>query len=130
MMADPPETPAPSIVVVVAEDDVNLRMIATDVLSDEGFTAIEAEHAAAALSICEAQADEIDVLFTDVRMPGSMNGVELAHCVCERWPWISVVIASGYLPLSRAELPKAARFLAKPYTMQQVVDVIRELRQR
>ena len=129
MMTDTHEPPDRPFVVVIAEDEKALRAIAVRILSDEGFTAIEAEHATAALNICESQAAEIDVLFTDVRMPGPMNGVELAHRVCEQWPWISVVITSGHLQVNRSELPKGTRFLAKPYRLQQVVDLFHELRQ-
>jgi len=129
-MTHTPATPVQPIVVVVAEDEGLLRAIAADVLGDEGFTAIEAEHAAAALTICAAQADEIDILFTDVHMPGPMNGVELARRVREQWPWISVVITSGHLPVNRSELPEGTRFLAKPYDLGQVVGVFRALRHR
>ena len=91
---------------------------------------IEAEHATAALDICKLRADEVDVLFTDIRMPGPMNGLELAHRVRERWPWISVVIVSGNFFGTADELPEGARFLPKPYDMQRVVDLIHELRRR
>jgi two-component system, response regulator PdtaR len=95
-----------------------------------GLVAIEAGHATAALDICRLRADEVDVLFTDIRMPGPMDGLELAHHVRERWPKISVVIASGNRFVSADELQAGARFLAKPYDMQRVVDLIQELRRR
>ena len=129
-MSDAPETPGRPIVVVVAEDEALLRMLAVEALSESGFVAIEAGHASAALDICKSRADEIDVLFTDVRMPGSMDGLELAHRVHERWPGISVVIVSGNLYVGRDELPDGARFLPKPYDMQRVIDLIHELRRR
>jgi FixJ family two-component response regulator len=59
-----------------------------------------------------------------------MDGLELAHCVRERWPRISVVIVSGNLVVNADELPAGARFLPKPYDMQRVVDLIHELRRR
>jgi len=62
-------------------------------------------------------------------MPGSMDGLELG-IACGRWPWISVVIASGNLFLNAKELPAGARFLPKPYNMQRIVDLIHELRRR
>jgi two-component system, response regulator PdtaR len=99
-------------------------------LSETGLVAIEAGHATAALDICRSRADEVDVLFTDIRMPGSMDGLELAHRVRERWPRISVVIASGNRFVSADALPAGARFLAKPYDMQRIVDLIQELRRR
>jgi DNA-binding NtrC family response regulator len=130
MMTDTPETPDRPMVVVVAEDEELLRTLAVEALSEKGFVAVEAGHATAALDICKSRAEEIDVLFTDIRMPGSMDGLELAHRVRERWPGISVVIASGNIFVSADELPAGARFLPKPYDMQRVVDLIHELRQR
>jgi len=129
-MTDPPQAPTQPMVVVVAEDEALLRMVAVDALSEQGFVALEADRATAALDICESRAEEVDVLFTDIRMPGSMDGLELAHRVRERWPWISVVIASGNLLACADALPSGARFLPKPYDMQRVVDLIQELRRR
>jgi DNA-binding NtrC family response regulator len=124
MMTKMLETPARPVVVVITEDEALLRTVAAEVLNDEGFTTIEAEDAAVALKICELRADEIDVLFTDIRMPGRMNGLELAHRVRERWPWISVIIVSGNSGVHRDELPEGTRFLPKPYDMRRVVDLI------
>jgi CheY-like chemotaxis protein len=128
MMTDALESEICPLNVVVAEDEPLLRMLVVEVMDDRGFIVREAEHAAAALAICKAQADEIDVLFTDVRMPGSMDGVELAHRVRENWPWISVVITSGNISASHKELPEGARFVPKPYDMHHVVELMRELR--
>ena|SRR5258708_29223509 len=116
------------IVVVLAEDEVLLRMLAVNALEEEGFVAIEVGSAIAALDIVKARADDVDVLFTDIRMPGPMDGLELAHRVRERWPAISVVITSGNLFVPAHELPAGTRFLPKPYDMRRVVDLIRELR--
>jgi two-component system, response regulator PdtaR len=127
-MTDPSKSHPRPIVVVVAEDEMLLRMIAVEALTEEGFIAIEAGHATAALEVCKSRANEIDVLFTDIRMPGSMDGLELAHRVRERWPQISVVIASGNLFVPADELPAGASFLPKPYDMRRVVHVIREMR--
>jgi two-component system, response regulator PdtaR len=127
-MTDPSKSHPRPIVVVVAEDEMLLRMIAVEALTEEGFIAIEAGHATAALEVCKSRANEIDVLFTDIRMPGSMDGLELAHRVRERWPQISVLIASGNLFVPADELPAGASFLPKPYDMRRVVHVIREMR--
>jgi two-component system, response regulator PdtaR len=126
-MNDTSKTHRRPLVVVVAEDEMLLRMIAVEALTEEGFIAIEAGHATAALDVCKSRANEIDVLFTDIRMPGSMDGLELAHRVRERWPQISVVIASGNVYVGADELPEGACFLPKPYDMRRVVHVIREL---
>ena len=130
MMSDAPEPADRPVVVVVAEDESLTRAVAVELLNDQGFVTFEAEHAADALKICELRADVVDVLFTDIRMPGRMDGLELAHRVREQWPWISVVVVSGNLVVDADELPTGARFLPKPYEMQRVVDLIHELRRR
>jgi two-component system, response regulator PdtaR len=122
------DTPKPEpLVVLVAEDEPLLRMLAVDVLTEEGFVTIEAGSATEALTLCKACPEAVDVLFTDVRMPGSMDGLELAHKVHERWPWIVILIASGNIFLSREELPDGAKFLPKPYDMHRVIGVVREM---
>jgi two-component system, response regulator PdtaR len=118
---------SPPMVVLVAEDEPLLRVMAVDALAEEGFGTLEAGNAAEALAACKAHPDAVDVLFTDIRMPGSMDGLELAHRVRERWPSISVLITSGNIFLSLKELPDGAKFLPKPYDMRQVVRLLREL---
>jgi FixJ family two-component response regulator len=80
-----------------------------------------------ALKICKAKPEAIDVLFTDIRMPGSMDGLELAHKVHERWPWIVILVTSGNIFLGREELPEGATFFAKPYDMRNIIGVLRDL---
>lgn len=115
-------------VVVIAEDEVLLRALAVDVLEEAGFMTVESENALDALDVCKARPEGIDVLFTDIRMPGPMDGLQLAHRVRERWPWIAIIIVSGNIFVGRDELPDGARFLPKPYDMQRVVDIIQEMR--
>jgi CheY-like chemotaxis protein len=124
VMADPPPPP---VVVLVAEDEPVLRALAVEALADEGFVTIEANSAADALAVCKANPEAVDVLFTDIRMPGSMDGLQLACRVRERWPWISVLVASGNIFVRPDELPDGAKFLPKPYDMQRVIGVMRDL---
>ena len=126
-MTDPPKSEAPPLVVIVAEDEPLLRTLAVETLTEEGFVTIEVSNAAEALAACKAQPEAVDVLFTDIRMPGSMDGLELAYKVRERWPWIPVLLASGNIFLNRRELPEGAKFLPKPYDMRCVVGLLREL---
>jgi CheY-like chemotaxis protein len=74
--------------VLVVEDEMVLRMRAVDIVEDAGFTAVEAVNAAEALSILESRSD-ISLLFSDIQMPGSMDGLKLAHAVHDRWPSIT-----------------------------------------
>ena len=89
-------------------------MMATDMLEDAGFTVVEAATADAAWTILESRSD-IDVLFTDIEMPGSMNGYALAGPVAERWPHIRLVLTSGRCRPAASDVPDHGRFVPKPY---------------
>jgi CheY-like chemotaxis protein len=130
MMANPSVAPDRPLVAVIVEDEALLRTLAAEALEDEGFTTFAAENALAALDICKKRPETIDVLFTDIRMPGPMDGLELAHRVRERWPWVAILIASGNIFVGRDQLPEGARFLPKPYDLNRIADVIRQLRGR
>lgn len=112
-----------SPVVLVVEDDDILRMLAVDILVDEGLTALEAPTADAAWLILESRAD-IGVLFTDINMPGQMDGLTLAARVAERWPHIRLVITSGRRGFSNDEMPDHGQFVLKPYRQSQLVSAI------
>ena len=80
--------------VLVVEDEMVLRMRAVDIVEDAGFTPVEAVNADEAISILEARSD-ISLLLTDIQMPGSMDGLKLAHAVHDRWPAIKIILVSG-----------------------------------
>jgi two-component system, response regulator PdtaR len=111
--------------IVVAEDEPLIRMLVTEVLIEAGFEVLEACHAQAALIHLVARAANIHVLFTDVTMPGPMDGLALAHHTRGHWPWIGLIIASGRPVLGK--LPIGSRFLAKPYLPSHVVSHVRNL---
>ena len=117
---------APKFVVLVVEDEAMLRVLAADLVEDAGFSAIVAQNADEAISILESRSD-IDLLFTDIHMPGSMDGLKLAHAVRNRWPPIKIVIVSGKSKLTNAELPTDSRFLRKPYLAEDIVHELRSL---
>jgi CheY-like chemotaxis protein len=112
--------------VLVVEDEPFVRMIATEGLEDAGFEVIEAASADDALRILNSR-DDVGVLFTDVNMPGSCDGVELARLVHERWPALRIVITSGRDRPPVGEIPDDGRFVAKPYRTDEVAGVIAEL---
>ncbi len=121
--------PAPTIVLLV-EDEPLVRMCAADILEDESFDVIEAATAPAALSILEKR-DDVTALFTDIDMPGGMNGLELASIVHARWPHIALVVTSGRYRVGADHLPGDGIFIGKPYAAAAPVRIIRELiRQR
>ena len=113
-------------VVLIVEDEFLLRMDAADMIEAAGFEAVEAANADQAIEILEARSD-ITVIFTDIQMPGSMDGLNLARAVRGRWPPITIVATSGYVHVSERDLPEGGRFLPKPYSPRQVTGVLREL---
>jgi CheY-like chemotaxis protein len=112
--------------VLIVEDEFLLRMDAVDMIKAAGFEAVEAANADQAIEILEARSD-ITVIFTDIQMPGSMDGLKLARAVRGRWPPIKIVATSGHVDVSERDLPEGGRFLAKPYSPVQVTGVLREL---
>jgi CheY-like chemotaxis protein len=107
------------ITVLIAEDECIVRTLAAEVLSDAGFGVHEAAQASEALDILERAADDIDLLFTDINMPGSVDGLELARRVRARWPRIALLISSG--AVRPIQLPAGAKFMLKPYDLEKVV---------
>src|SRR5882757_4663189 len=112
--------------VLVVEDELVLRMRAVDIVEDAGFIAIEAVNADEALSILESRSD-ISLLFTDIQMPGSMDGLKLAHAVHERWPAIKIILVSGQVKPTDAERPIDSRFFGKPLSVERMIGELREM---
>ena len=104
---------------IVAEDEALIRMEAADMLGDLGFDVLEAGHAKAALRLFEANGGAA-LLYTDVNMPGPMDGCALAHEVVARWPATVIIVCSGWLAKNAAMLPKSAHFIGKPCAEGQV----------
>jgi len=109
--------------ILIVEDEVLIRIIAADALEDSGFTVLEASDAAEALRIL-ARHDEVAVLFTDINMPGDMDGLALARHVASERPEIKVVVTSGKQWLDATSLPDAGVFLPKPYRASQLTAAI------
>jgi two-component sensor histidine kinase/CheY-like chemotaxis protein len=106
--------------VLVVEDEMLLRMRAVDIVEDAGFCPVEAVNADEAISILESRSD-ISVLFTDIQMPGSMDGLKLAHAVHDRWPSIKIILVSGQVKPSDAERPADSRFFGKPLSVEKMI---------
>jgi two-component system, response regulator PdtaR len=121
------ELPAKSpTVVLIVEDDPLQRMLVADFVEEAGFVAIEAGNADEAIALLESRPD-IALLFTDIDMPGSMNGLKLAHAARDRWPPIKILVVSGHVRLRPSELPSDSCFLAKPYMTAIAVEQLRAL---
>ena len=113
-------------VVLIVEDEFLLRMNAAEMVGDAGFNVVEAGNADDAIAILEGRPD-IRVVFTDIQMPGSMDGLKLARFVRGRWPPIKIVATSGFVSLGKGDLPEGSRFLPKPYRPEQIVAALREM---
>lgn len=113
-------------VVLVVEDEFLIRLDMLDMLEAAGFATIEAANADEAIRILESR-DDIRIVVTDIDMPGSMDGLMLAHAVREKWPPVKLVLVSGKRTLGRDELPEGALYYAKPYNIDEVTDGIRRL---
>ncbi len=115
--------------VLVVEDDPIIRLSAVEMIRQLGFEAQHAGTAAQALLMLEKQSD-IDVVFTDVAMPGSLDGLRLAHLIETRWPEISLVVTSGQRLVGEQDVPKSGTFIAKPYTLGVIGDALEQAANR
>ena len=113
-------------VVLVVEDDFLIRMGAVEMIEVAEFDVVAAANADEAMKILEVRLD-IAVVFTDIQMPGSMDGLKLAAAIRGRWPPIRIVATSGILDVRKVDLPEGGRFLRKPYSSAEIVGTLREL---
>ncbi len=110
-------------VVLVVEDQPIIRMGAVDLIHRAGYEVLEASTADEAIAIMETRSD-IRLVFTDVEMPGSMDGVKLAHYIRNRWPPVRLIVASGKALIPERSLPQGSQFFAKPYQDGKLVEAI------
>jgi CheY-like chemotaxis protein len=116
----------PKSIVLVVEDEPLMRMHAVSLIAAAGFETVEASNADEAIAILEARKD-IRIVFTDINMPGSMDGLRLGHAIRRRWPPIELILTSGDFQVAEDELPSRGRFLPKPYGAPEVVNALNEL---
>ena len=114
---------APAVLIV--EDEPLIRTGAVYIIEDAGFEVVEAASADEAIRILERRSD-IRVVFTDIHMPGSMDGLKLAHAVRNRWPPIKIMVTSGRELIAQQVLPEGGRFFAKPYNSIEILAALRE----
>jgi CheY-like chemotaxis protein len=113
-------------VILIVEDEFLLRMHSLDVIEEAGFEVIPAANADEAIAILTGRSD-VHVVFTDIQMPGSMDGLKLARFVRDWWPPIKIVATSGRVLVEEGDLPPGSVFLPKPYLGSEVVAALREL---
>ena len=110
--------------ILIVEDDPLLRLLTVDIVESAGFVALSADNADEAVAILEARSD-IALLLTDINMPGSMDGLKLAHAVRNRWPPIKIIVVSSRVP--KSDLPMGSRFFTKPYHAEKLISEIQSL---
>ncbi len=113
-------------VVLIVEDEALIRLDAIEAIEAAGFDVIEAADADQAIAILEQRSD-IRLVFTDIHMPGSMDGLKLAHFVKDRWPPIKIIATSGHARIAESDLPEGSRFLSKPYAAAEITKTINRL---
>lgn len=123
-MTSPVSQAKPAILVV--EDEPILRMTAVDMVEDAGFEALEAANATEAVAILETRLD-VRVVFTDIDMPGGIDGMKLAAMIRDRWPPIQLILTSGHFAAANVTMPAESVFFTKPYRQRDVVATMRRL---
>ena len=113
-------------VVLIVEDDLLLRISAAEIIAEAGFDVVEAGNADDAIAILEARLD-IHIIFTDIQMPGSMDGLPMARFVRSRWPPIKIVATSGLVAITDGDLPEGGVFIGKPYTAAKISSTLQGL---
>jgi len=109
--------------ILVVEDHPIIRTGAVALVIDAGFDVLEAGDADEAISVLERRSD-IGLVFTDVEMPGTMDGIKLTHYIRDRWPSVKLIAASGKAIVDESHLPTGARFFPKPYNDDTIVEAI------
>jgi len=112
--------------VLIVEDEPLIRLVVFEAIESAGFRAYATANADAAIRIIERQRD-IRLVFTDINMLGSMDGIRLAHCVRDRWPLVQFILTSGRWEYGEAELPRGSVFVGKPYSPEQIVRKIEKM---
>lgn len=114
------------LVILVVEDEPILLLHAAGTIEDAGFQALQAANADEAIGFLERY-PQIRVVFTDIDMPGSMDGRRLALAVRDRWPPIEIILTSGHASITVKDMPSRCRFLPKPYNEAQLIGAIEQL---
>ncbi|MBV8848726.1 MAG: response regulator [Methylobacteriaceae bacterium] len=111
-----------SSAVLIVDDEPLIRETVSELLSGAGLSILEATNGDEALEMLSRRGHMVAVLLTDVRMPGEMNGIDLARLTQSTWPWIKVIVMSGFYERGPEELPRNARFISKPWQPNEVIN--------
>jgi CheY-like chemotaxis protein len=114
-------------VMLIVEDEPLIRMCAVDFAEEAGYVGLEAGSAEEAMAILERE-ENVEILFTDITLPGGMDGIDLAELVAERWPDVRVMLASGALAGLPADVAPGAFRLPKPYGISQFLEAVEQMK--
>ncbi len=109
--------------VLIVEDEPFIRQMAAEVLVDAGFAVREAANADEAVNILETHND-IAIVFADINIPGSIDGMALAETIRKRWPQIEILLTSGQTSVRARALPARALYLPKPYQVSKLLNIL------
>jgi CheY-like chemotaxis protein len=110
--------------VLIVENDRVIRILTTELILEGGVSVVDAADGEEAIELLERRAAEVAALITDIRMPGNCSGLDLAQRVASRWPWISILVTSGYYSERPPGLPQQAQFLSKPWEPEVILDFV------
>jgi two-component system, response regulator PdtaR len=114
-------------VALIVEDEVIVRVHIADIVEGAGFSAVEAFNADDAIALLTSRSD-IQVVITDVNMPGPMDGLKLAHAVRDRWPPVEIIVVSGKSRPNDDDLPARGMFFSKPVDEGRLKQALRNIR--
>jgi CheY-like chemotaxis protein len=109
--------------VLIVEDEPIVRMYEAEIAEGAGFITLQASNADDALEKL-SRPEAVQILLTDVNMPGGVDGLTLASMVRERWPQIKVVVVSAYVDSAKPEFPSGIAYLHKPFTHEELIDAL------
>lgn len=113
-------------IVLVVEDEPLLRMMAVDMVEEAGFIAVEAADSHQAIAILKARTD-IRIVFTDIDLPGGLDGMKLAAAIRDRWPPVEIIMTSGHLKPATCDMPPRSVFYPKPYPQERVIATMQAM---
>lgn len=116
-------------VILVVDDEAVIRQAAVEMIEAAGLGTLEARDGAQAMNLLDT-VEGIDVVLTDIDMPASINGIQLAACIHSRWPRTGIIVASGKVSPKKGDVPTGGLFFAKPYVEDDVLAAIRWLLSR
>jgi two-component system, response regulator PdtaR len=113
-------------VILIVENECLIRTASADAIRDAGFEVVEAANADNAIAILESRSD-IQVVFTNIHLPGSMDGAKLAHAIKHRWPPVRIIATSGRVAVETLDLPAGTIFFPKPYIPEHIAWTLHAL---